>query len=72
MNYDEISKMADYISDLLEERDEVSVLDSDFNTWDAKKFGDRIHVICLDTQQALLIGAAWDDHDSLQDYEDGL
>ena len=72
MNYDEISKMADYISDLLEERDEVSVLDSDFNTWDAKKFGDRIHVICLDTQQALLIGAAWDDQDSLQEYEDGL
>ena len=72
MDKEMISKLVDSISEQQEDRDEVSVLDPDFNTWDAKKFGDRIHVICLETQQAILIGADWDDIDSLRDYEKGL
>ena len=72
MNKEMITKLVDSISEQMEDRDEVSVIDPDFNTWDAKRVGDRIHVMCQETRQALLIGASWDTPDSLGEYEEGL
>jgi len=72
MDKEMMTKLVDSISEQLEDREEVSVIDPDFNTWDAKRVGDRIHVVCLETRQAILIGAAWDDQDSLNEYREGL
>ena len=72
MDRNMIEQLVDSISEQMEDRDEVSVIDPELNTWDAKRGGDRLHVICLETRHALLIGASWDTPDSLGEYEEGL
>tara|TARA_Y100001938_G_scaffold135254_1_gene196703 strand:- start:13876 stop:14109 length:234 start_codon:yes stop_codon:yes gene_type:complete len=63
-NFD-MGDLVDAIQEQLVYRDKVSILDPDMNIWDAKQLGDRATAICLDTGQAVLIGAPWENADDL-------
>ena len=67
----DMGDLVDAIQEHLEDRDKVSILDPDMNIWDAKQMGDRVTAICLETGQAVLIGAPWESADDLRDEAHG-
>ena len=59
-------ELVDVVTDLLDEREGVSVLDPNMNIWDGFKEGDRTRILCMDTGQAILVGAPWESPEDLK------